>query len=77
LLGYLTHRDTKTALLMFCEQKDFTAVSQIAANEIKKHPQYKRKIRDRFNTSASFIFTLPQDSDKEICLEVMLFHFVR
>jgi len=77
LLGYLTHRDTKTALLMFCEKKDFTAVTQTAFSEIIRHPQYRRKARDRFNTSASYVFVLPQDNQKEILLEVMFFHFTR
>jgi hypothetical protein len=77
LLGYLTHRDTKTALLMFCDQKNFTAIKQSAAEEIKNHPYFKRKSRDRFDTSASYIFGLPQDSSKEILLEVLLFHFIK
>jgi len=77
LLGYLTHRDTKTALMVFCEQKDFTAVLQTAANEVRNHPQFRRKVKDRFNTSTSYVFVLPQDGQKEILMEVMFFHFIR
>lgn len=77
LLGYLTHRDTKTALLMFCDQKNITSIKQTIAEEIKNHQHFKRKTRDRFDTSASYVFSLPQDGSKEIQLEVMLFHFIK
>ncbi|WP_264524016.1 hypothetical protein [Flavobacterium sp. N502536] len=75
LLGYLTHRDTKTALLFFVDQKEMTSVVRTIKTEISSHKNYSRHIRDTYEHSINYEFTLPDDSDKKIQVEVMLFHF--
>lgn len=75
LLGYLTHRDSKTALMIFVQQKDFTTVLETAREQIKLHPQYKRRSKDTGDSSFGCILSLPGDPKKEIQIEVMLFHF--
>uniref|UniRef100_UPI00404A4A45 hypothetical protein n=1 Tax=Fulvivirga sp. TaxID=1931237 RepID=UPI00404A4A45 len=75
LLGYLTHRDSKTALMMFIDQKDATSVIDTVKKEIENHPQFLRYVADSFNTSISYELTIPQDSQKVIQMEVMFFHF--
>jgi len=75
LLGYLTHRDSKTALIIFVNQKEFISVVDTLKNVIKEHPQFKRHIKDSYEPSVSYEFTLPQDSQKLIQIETMLFHF--
>lgn len=75
LLGYLTHRDSKTALMIFIDQKEPTALIEIAKSEIRNHPQFNRHIKDNRRTSISYEMTLPDDSKKMIQMEVMFFHF--
>jgi hypothetical protein len=75
LLGYLTHRDSKTALMVFINQKEPSALIETAKTEITNHPQFKRHIKDNHDTSISYEMTLPDDSKKIIQMEVMFFHF--
>lgn len=75
LLGYLTHRDSKTALMMFVDQKEATTVIETAKKEINTHPQFNKYIGDSYNSSSSYLMTLPEDSKKTIEMEVMFFHF--
>jgi len=75
LLGYLTHRDTKTALIFFVDQKEMTSVVSTIKTEISNHINYSRHIKDTYEHSINYEFTLPDDGDKKIQVEVMLFHF--
>ncbi|WP_281233694.1 hypothetical protein [Flavobacterium gelatinilyticum] len=75
LLGYLTHRDTKTALIIFVDQKEMTTVVSTIKSEIIKHENYSRHIKDTYEHSINYEFTLPDDGDKKIQVEVTLFHF--
>lgn len=72
---YLTWRDSKTSLIMFVGNKDFTNVVNNAISSIKTHPYYLRQTGQRGETSFSFIFHLPQDVNKEVFLELLLFHY--
>ena len=75
LLGYLTHRDTKTALIFFVDQKEMTTVVSTIKTEIIKHENYSRHIKDTYEHSINYEFTLPDDGDKKIQVEVIIFHF--
>jgi len=75
LLGYLTHRDTKTALIFFVDQKEMTSIVKTIKDEITKHPNFHRYVRDSYEHSINYEFTIPDDSKKIIQIEVMLFHF--
>lgn len=75
LLGYLTHRDSKTALMMFVDQKDFTSVIETTKTEIIKHPNFYKYLRDSYSSSISYQFSLPSDDKSKIQIEVMFFHF--
>jgi hypothetical protein len=75
LLGYLTHRDSKTALIIFVDQKEFTSIITTLKTEIKNHQYFHRFIRDTYEHSFSYEFILPEDSKKIIQIETMLFHF--
>lgn len=75
LLGYLTHRDSKTALIFFVNQKEITNIVSTIKTEIIKHKNYNRYIKDTYEHSINYEFTLPDDSNKKIQVEVMLFHF--
>ncbi len=72
---YLTWRDSKTALIMFVTNKDFTSVINVVREEIKRHEYFTKETEQRGETSFSFIFHLPQDANKAVLFEVMLFHY--
>lgn len=75
LLGYLTHRDSKAALMIFVDQKEFLTVVNTAKTEIENHPQFKSFIKITYDSSISYEFVLPDDTLKSIQLELMFFHF--
>ncbi len=75
LLGYLTHRDSKTALMIFINQKEATSVKETLKQEIPKHPNFKKFVKETYDTSLSYEFSLPEDSLKIIKIEIMLYHF--
>lgn len=75
LLGYLTHRDSKTALIFFVNQKEMTNIVSTIKTEITQHKNYGRHVKDTYEHSINYEFTLPDDSNKKIQVEVILFHF--
>lgn len=75
LLGYLTHRDSKTALIFFVNQKEISNIVTTIKTEITQHKNYFKHIKDTYEHSINYEFSLPDDSNKKIQVEVMLFHF--
>lgn len=75
LLGYLTHRDSKTALMFFVDQKELSTIIHTIKTDISSHPNHIRHLKDSYETSLTYEFSLPEDSKKIIHVEIMLFHF--
>ncbi|WP_312333260.1 hypothetical protein [Sphingobacterium sp.] len=75
LLGYLTHRDSKTALMFFVDQKELSSIIDTIKTDISSHPNHIRYLKDSHETSLTYEFSLPEDSKKIIHVEIMLFHF--
>nr|WP_288810423.1 hypothetical protein [uncultured Sphingobacterium sp.] len=74
LLGYLTHRDSKTTLMFFVDQKELSTIIDTIKTDISSHPNYIRHLKDSHETSLTYEFSLPEDSKKIIHVEIMLFH---
>ena len=75
LLKYLTWDDSKTAVIVFVKDVSLSSVIQTVKRETLSHPSAFKLIdiqRDRF---FRFTFTLPQDNQKHISIQVMLFDF--
>ena len=72
---YLTWRDSKAALILFVTNNDFSSVLQTIKADIKTHPYFTKEIGYRGETSFSYIFCLPQDKDKAVFFEVLVFHY--
>ena len=72
---YLTWRDSKVALIFFVTNKDFTQILTVADNECIKHKYFISRNGTNGESSFSYKFSLPIDSEKEIYLELILFHF--
>lgn len=71
LLGYLTWRDTKAALVVFTDRRDPTAVGEKARAEISAHEYFKRVEK---NVSGQWAATLhhPDDRTREIHLSLII-----
>ncbi|PWJ51829.1 hypothetical protein CLV98_1373 [Dyadobacter jejuensis] len=76
LLSYLTHRDSKTALMMFVRNKNFNPVLITAETAIKNHPNFLSFTPKTSTSSYGCMFSLPGNEMSKIQLEVMLFHFL-
>lgn len=72
---YLTWRDTNTALLVFVKDTDLTTVITAIEKTIAQHEYYKKTCGQHNETSLSYIFGLPQDNNRDVKLEVMVFDF--
>lgn len=75
LFGYLTWRDTKSTLIFFVPNADFTSVLVKIKEEAGKSPYFIKHIRDREETSFSYIFKHKDHPDREIQIEIMAFSF--
>ena len=73
LLGYSSWRDTKVAVIVFNRNKDFTNVLKSIKSTTKEHPNYKRELDPRSETSFRFIFSHRDDRNREMTLTVMAF----
>lgn len=75
LLEYLTWDDSKTALIIFVKGPNLSAVLQAVNQVTLTHPAAVSFVGTRKERFLQFIFKLPQDDQKHITVEVMLFHF--
>lgn len=73
LLGYSSWRDTKAAVIIFNRNKDFTKVLNSIKSTTKEHPNCKRELDQRSETSFSYIFSHRDDANREMTLTVMAF----
>ncbi|GIU02173.1 hypothetical protein TUM4630_32960 [Shewanella algidipiscicola] len=74
LLGYLTWRDSKAAVVMFVRNKDFMAVLETAKDSISEHENYLGFVNEQEEGWYSYRFHLNGDKNREVNLAVMLFH---
>ncbi|SFE63879.1 hypothetical protein SAMN05518672_108199 [Chitinophaga sp. CF118] len=75
LMGYLTYRDNKAALLLFVDRADITTVLNRIDEAIITHMNYKRSGEVTNRASKSHVFSLPGDPDGEVTIEIMVGHF--
>lgn len=72
---YLTWRDSKAALLLFVNNKGFSAVVEKVRTEAMKHPYFIRECNDREETSLAFDYHLPNDEQRLVRFAILLFAF--
>lgn len=72
---YLTWRDSKVALMFFVQNRDFSKVIETVKIEAEKHAYFKKVVDYNGESTFSYIYRLPNDEDKDVYLEIMLFHF--
>ncbi len=74
ILGYLTWRDTKAALLIFSKNADFTNVLGSISNAVPKHSNFKKELRRVSDTHVRYLFQQKDDPAREIHLAVLAFN---
>lgn len=73
LLGYASWRDTKTALLVFNRQKNFTDVLARIPEVVKAHPNFRRQEAYESDTGFRFVLHHRDDKSRELIVTVLAF----
>ena len=74
LLGYTTWRDTRTALIIFNRNLNFTNVISEAQRAMKDHQHYKSGPAKESETRFRYIFSHPEDKQRDIIVTLLLFN---
>ena len=74
LLGYTTWRDTRTALIIFNRNLDFTNVISEAQRAMKGHQHYRSGPTKESETRFRYILSHPEDKQRDIIVTLMLFN---
>ena len=77
ILGYLTWRDTKAALLVFSKNVEFTKVLSKVVTSVPMHANFKREIQKISDTHVRYLFKQKNDPDRDLYLAVMVFNIPR
>lgn len=73
LLRYTSWRDTKTAIIIFNRNKDFTKVLEAIPPTCEAHPNYLRSVSRHGETSFRYAFCHRDDANRELTLAVLAF----
>jgi hypothetical protein len=73
LLGYLSWRDTKAAILMFNRNQNFSGVLATIQKVLPKHPNLKHGPTIEAETRFRCVFGNPSDPRREVILTVLAF----
>lgn len=73
LLGYTSWRDTKTAILVFNKNKDFTSILKKIDEVAKAHPNFVRTMPYSSDTGFQYVYHQRDDKEKELILTILAF----
>ena len=74
LLGYLTWRDSKSAVIVFVQNKDFSSVLETAEKVTPNHPNYLGFVDKKHDTWFNYRFHINGDPNRDVKLAVLFFH---
>ena len=74
LFGYVTWRDTKTAIIKFVDRKNFTAIVEEATKTMGAHPLLVRQPKKEGDTRFRYTLKHPDDPKRLITMTMLLFH---
>lgn len=74
LLGYLTWRDSKAAVILFVKNKGFTNVLDTVENSTSKHNNFLKDYGKRDETWFRYGIHLDGDPNREVKTAVLVFH---
>jgi hypothetical protein len=72
LFGYVTWRDTKTAIIVFNRNQATTPVVDTIETTIKAHANYKRDTKQEAETRLRAVFGRPDDPGREVIVTVLV-----
>lgn len=73
LLGYSSWRDTKTAIVVFNRNRDFSKVLAAIPDAVRSHPQYKRDLPGTTESAFRYQFANRDDRNRELLLTILAF----
>ena len=73
LLGYSSWRDTKTAVIIFNRNRDFSRVLAAIPETAKQHPNFKRELPGCSGTRFRYCFSHKNDANRELLLAILVF----
>jgi hypothetical protein len=73
LLGYLSWRDTKVAILLFNRNKDFTKVLSHIPETVQSHSNYKKNFKQTKDTEFCFVLKSNIDESRELLATLLAF----
>lgn len=74
LLGYLTWRDSKTAVIKFVKNKDFSSILAKTRESIRIHQNFIKELSPNSESWMNYEFHLNGDKNRLIKVAVILFH---
>lgn len=74
ILGYTSWRDTKTAILIFNKNKNFTEAIGKAKEALLSHPNFKRELEYTSETGFRVVVSNIDDEARELILAIELFN---
>lgn len=74
LLGYLTWRDSKAAVVIFVRNKEFSSVLQTVEKVTPDHPNYLEFVDKEDESWFNYRFHINGDPNRGVKLAVLLFH---
>lgn len=74
LLGYLTWRDSKAAIVVFVKNKELSPVLNVVKMETSEHGNYLGFVSEQEEGWYHYRFHINDDKNREVKLSVMLFH---
>ena len=77
LLSYLTWRDSKTALILFVDNKEIIPVIEQIKNETTNHENFVKKDEIKSESWLNYTFHLNGDKSRELKLAVLIFHITQ
>ena len=77
LLRYVCWRDTKTAIVIFNQHKDFSQVIETILGAVKTHPNFKRADDDDGEGRSRYVLVHRDDKNREMILTVLAFDVPR
>lgn len=77
ILGHISWRDTKAAILLFNRNKNFSGVLETIPQVVEQHPCFKCKITTERETIFRYLFHQPDDPSRELHLTVLAFDVPR
>lgn len=73
LLGYLTWRNSKAAVVVFVRNKDFSSVIDSVKEATATHPNFIKFVNEKDETWLNYIFHINDNPSREVKLAVLLF----